>query len=96
MVHAAIDPAKSVNAQPLNRLHWGPCIGPNDMHMVRFRDQKVNKVVHGHEPHSRQPNLDLPILNLDTGCYKTGVLTGLVLNQNSVTTIQTGAKKKRE
>jgi len=93
LVHAAIDPAKSVNAQPLDRLHWGPCIGPNDTNMVRFRDPTINKVVHGHEPHSRQPNLDLPVLNLDTGCYKTGVLTGLVLNQNSVTTIQTGPKK---
>ena len=93
LVHAAIDPAKSVKAQPLDRLHWGPCIGPNDMHMVQFRDPTINKLVHGHEPHSRQPNLDLPILNLDTGCYKTGILTGLVLNQNSVTTIQTRAKK---
>lgn len=89
LVHAAIDPAKSVNDQTLNRLHWGPCIGPDDMHMVHFRDPNINQVAHGHEPHSREPDPALPILNLDTGCYRTGVLTGMVLSQSSATIIQT-------
>ena len=96
LVHAAIDPHKPVSGQSTTRLHWGPCIGQNETHLVRFHDPGIKRVIHGHEPHGEPIDTRQPVINLDTGCYESGILTGLLLEQGKIIPLQTAQLKRAQ
>ena len=89
VVHAAIDPRRPLEKQSREKLHWGPCLDWNLAHLVDLSPFPFSHVVHGHEPHGRPIDPQRPAINLDTGCYKTGTLTGLILNANGSSVIST-------
>ena len=91
VVHAAIDPRRPLEKQTRDKLHWGPSLDLNLAHLVDLSPYGFNHVVHGHEPHAREIDPQSSIINLDTGCYKTGTLSGLIINAAGSSVISTPA-----
>ena len=72
--HAGIKPGVPLEHQRRDELIWIRDEFLEDTHL----HPKV--VVHGHTP-VEQPEFRRNRVNIDTGCYRTGMLTGLVIDQ---------------
>jgi serine/threonine protein phosphatase 1 len=73
-VHAAAQPGRTLAEQDEDFLIWSretPAPLPDD---------SWNMVVHGHTP-SPQPLIEAGNINIDTGCFATGILTALRLDR---------------
>ena len=79
IVHAAIDPLRPLSQQSRDRLHLGPCLAPELARLLDLSAFPFNTLVHGHQQHAKPIDPKTGLINLDTGCYRTGTLTGLIL-----------------
>ncbi len=82
LVHAGLDPARPANAQALHDLMW-----IREPFLSSERDWGF-KVVHGHVI-SEQPVFRPNRIGIDTGAYRSGHLTCLVLSEGNERLIQT-------
>jgi serine/threonine protein phosphatase 1 len=73
-VHAGIDPAKNLKEQTKKDYLWSRS---NDFFHENFKAEKI--IVHGHTPVQNTIN-DPYRINIDTGCYFSGKLTCVCLN----------------
>jgi serine/threonine protein phosphatase 1 len=80
IVHAAIDPLRPLEQQSNTRLHLGPCLHSRLAHLLDLSGFPFETIVHGHQPHAMPIDVSTALINLDTGCYHTGQLTGLILS----------------
>lgn len=81
-VHAGIDPHRSLSNQR-----------PSDMLMIRepfLNSKKVYEkvIVHGHTPY-QIPAIRNNRIGIDTEAYQTGVLSGLIINGDAISVLQT-------
>ena len=83
IVHAAIDPLRPLSQQSRDRLHLGPCLAPELARLLDLSAFPFNTLVHGHQQHAKPIDPKSPLINLDTGCYRTGTLTGLILRHDA-------------
>jgi len=75
-VHAGIDPKKALEDQTKKDLLWSRS---KDFFDKDFRSEKI--IVHGHTPEKEIVNNFFRI-NVDTGCYFSGKLTSVCLNDD--------------
>ena len=73
-VHAGIDPKKNLNEQTKKDYLWSRS---NDFFDQNFKSEKI--IVHGHTPEPKIIN-DRFRINIDTGCYFSGELSAVCLN----------------
>mgnify|MGYP003388969276 CR=1 FL=1 len=73
-VHAGIDPKKSLKEQNKHNFLWSRS---EEFFNESFKFDKI--IVHGHTPEKNCINLPYRI-NIDTGCYFSGKLSGAALN----------------
>ena len=76
-VHAGIDPKKSLSEQTRNDYLWSRS---EDFFKEDFKAEKI--IVHGHTPVEKIISNQFRI-NIDSGCYFTGKLTGVCLSDKN-------------
>ena len=76
-VHAGIDPQKKLSEQTKKDYLWSRS---SDFFHKDFKAEK--KIIHGHTPEKDVIN-NLHRINIDTGCYFSGKLTCVCLNEQN-------------
>ncbi len=85
-VHAGVDPARSIHDQRRETMLW------QRGDLLQGRDFHGRDVVHGHTP-VREPTWTGRSLNVDTGAFKTGILTAAVLGEEPVRFLSVDARE---